>query len=307
MTKLVEIAKSVKLYGELGINSNTIREFLWVINQIVREDMRQVTEIEGERQNKGPRSAFLTYLQRSLEVGYIFTEVFLRAEYSSWQPTNISPRIIDLGGDPGAMSALYWKYRSPQSRVTVVEANPATVSAMRKNLHRRNINHVDVINAVIAGDSIGHASLHLHKPGKGFHTQDFACEENASTTNNRFVVQVPKVRLSSLIGEGESVHLLKVDIEGSETIAMRELAQSGKMNQIDQIIMEYHHSAQEWPNNSLAETLNLLETNNFTIEKAHVTAGTGMRKKTCISPTMLAGLAKQDTRLFLTFSAVRHT
>lgn len=306
MSNPIEIAQLFKLYGELGIHSNSIREFAWVVRQVVQEDLQQAAQALNEVDDIGFRSIFLTYLQRTLEVGYIFTEVFLREEYEQWQPATDTPRVIDLGGDPGSMSVLYWKHRAPQALVTVVEANPATVNVMRRNLQRRGITDVEVINAAISGNLDGQAVLNLHRPGKGYHTQDFAGDDQVFNVNKNYRVEIPKITLSSLIEDNEIIDLLKVDIEGAETVAMKELAESGKLPQVRQILMEYHHSAEQWPNNSLETMLLLLADNGFVIKEAHITAGTGLRKKTNLAPSAIADLAHHDDVTFLTFSAEKN-
>lgn len=202
------------------------------------------------------------------------------------------------------MSVLYWKYRAPSARVTVVEANPATVNVMRQNLQRRELADIQVINAAVAGDTNGNAILHLHRPRKGYHTQDYI-ERRIVLDQSNYTVVVPKVKLSSLIEEGERIDLLKIDIEGSEGDAMRELAQSGKLGQIDQIIMEFHHDPVANPENSLIEILSILRKSGFTIEEAHVTIGKGIRNKKNVPLSDIQNIAIVNDKVFLTFSAIR--
>lgn len=304
MTSIRETYRPFEAFRQPGSSKSTIQEFAWILNQIVIEDMAQGNEILGS--NK-PFSLFLSgmlYAQRFVEIGYVFAEVFIRDEYRLWEPENTHPRIIDLGGDPGSIAALYWKYRAPEAKVTVVEANPATAKVMKKNLHRRGLDDVEVINAAVAQDDLGTTTLHLHRPGTGWHTQDYI--GNAATSSDgSYTVAVPKTRLSSLIKENEVVDLLKIDIEGMEGEVIKELAASGKMGQVKQIIMEFHHGASDFPGNSLEEMLDILNAQNFSVTESHLTSGKGLRVKHDIHPNDLLEIAKRPDKTFINFSAVQ--
>lgn len=172
MTNAKEVYQSIKFYGESETGTNPPKQFFWVLNTIVNHDIEQAKEILGPELESGLLTYASIYAQRVVEMAYIFAEVFVRDEYKNWKPTTDSPRVIDLGGDPGAVSALYWKSRKPNAHVTVVEANPATASTMTENIARKGINGVEIINAAISSTE-GIAALTLHKPGEGWHTQDF--------------------------------------------------------------------------------------------------------------------------------------
>lgn len=305
MASIPEILNSIKAYGEVAGSTNPIREFAWVLNQVVQEDLAQVRQISGDTSNFDLLTQSLLYGQRMMEIGYIFTEVFIRDEYRSWQPKSDYPRVIDLGGDPGAFSILYWKYRAPSARITVVEANPVTANVMRRNLTRRGLEDVQIINAAVAGDADGNAILHLHRPGNGWHTQDYVKTQSTMDHSNEYAVEVPKILLSTLIGEKEQIDLLKVDIEGLEVDAIRELAQSGKLKQVNQIIMEFHHSHTLWPDNSLLVMLKLLDESGFFIEEAHITVGEGMRRKIDLPIQAIPSIASSDDKVYLTFNALK--
>lgn len=304
MANALEVVKSIKAFGGTGRLSNPIGELAWVLQQTVREDCAQAKQILGDTGNQGLIENSMFYVQRMIEIGYIFTEVFVRDEYKNWQPKSDTPRIIDLGGDPGAMSVLYWRYRAPNAQITVIEANPATFNVMRKNLARRGLEDIQVINAAVAGEIDGDATLYLHRPRKGYHTQDYVGKQSM-TDSDAFTVTVPKVKLSTLIKEKEHIDLLKMDIEGSEGDVMCELAQSGKLGQVDQIIMEFHHDPVTNPENSLIKMLNILRIGGFTIEEAHITIGKGIRNKKKVLLNNIEDIANINSKVFLTFSAIR--
>ncbi|MFZ1721948.1 MAG: FkbM family methyltransferase [Microgenomates group bacterium] len=303
MSKAKEICQSLRFYGENEVSTNPPKQFFWILNTIVRHDIQQAKDILGPELEKGLLTYASIYAQRMVEMAYIFTEVFVREEYKNWKPTSDNPRVIDLGGDPGAVSALYWKYRKPNAVITVVEANPATAATMDENISRKGIKDIEIINAAISSTE-GTTALTLHKPGKGWHTQDFVRDtENDDQFGYR--VGVPKLVLSSLIYDGEEVDLIKIDIEGAETDAIYDLYQSKKLNQVRQILMEFHHDRNQFPENDLFNMLGILEKSGFVIEDLHITNGSGLRAKSKVSRSELDTIYRTEEKAFITFSAIR--
>jgi len=304
MSNFIEIKNAIIRYGGDVPNSNTIKEMVYVLRQIVKEDKAQAENMSISNDSLGLFGQILIYAQRFIEIGYIFTEIYARGEYQNWEPKSSKPRIIDLGGDPGAFSVIYWKFKSPDANIIVVEANPSTAKTMRKVLNKRRYDDVDVINAAISSDDHGLATLSLHQPTKGFHTQDFIRKSNQEDPNT-YSIEVPKIKLSTLIPDNENIDLLKIDIEGSELEAVHELSDSGKIQNVSQIIMEFHHDLVLYPTNSLTTMLYLLNLNGFLITSAHITGG-GLRSKNSISIKDLQEIATSTKKLFLTISAIRN-
>ncbi|MEX2007599.1 MAG: FkbM family methyltransferase [Candidatus Levyibacteriota bacterium] len=304
MANLREISRSINAFEKTGRRASLPKEIAWVLRRTAQEDLSQMEEILDKNDYRRI-SPVLVYGQRLVEIGYIFAEVFLRGEYKNWEPKSKSPRIIDLGGDPGIFSVLFWKSKAPDAQITVVEANPATTSVMRENLDRRRIKNVQIINAAVAGDANESATLHLHTPRSGWHTQDYVDSTGTRVFPNEYTVSVPKIRLSDLIGEGEEVDLLKIDIEGSEGDVIRELADSGKLKQVNEIIMEFHHDPVRNPRNSLIEILNVLGANELSVLGAHVTIGKGIRKKINISISDLDRIDSIGKKIYLTLHALK--
>lgn len=303
---ILEAVKQIRAYGETQHGTNPIKEFSLVLSSIVHADIAQAEQALGVSVNDDSQySAFRIHAQRLVEIGYIFSEVFLRDEYAKWQPDTVSPRVIDLGGDPGAFSAIYWKHKQPNARILVVEANPATAQTMRQSLERKNMQDVQIINAAVAEDDAGRIGLHLHQPGHGWHTQDFTGDKGVISDRSGYSVEVPKVKLSSLISDGEQVDLLKMDIEGSEGEVVRELHSAGKLRLVKQIIMEFHHGPVDFPNNSLLAMVDILTSAGFVINDAHITSGRGLRSKRQISVADFGQIAGSNQKVYLTFTAVR--
>jgi hypothetical protein len=92
-----------------------------------------------------------------------------------------------------------------------------------------------------------------------YYDQNQPASARASLTAVRggaVAVRVRAARLSTFINE--TVDFLKIDIEGAEVEVLQELAASGKMNQIRQMVIEFHHHVT--PNDDrMARFLNILE------------------------------------------------
>jgi hypothetical protein len=89
-----------------------------------------------------------------------------------------------------------------------------------------------------------------------------------STNGNRTTgtpALVPARRLSTYIDQ--DVDLLKLDVEGAELRVLRELADSGKISRIRQMIVEYHHKI-PGESSAMSHLLRILEEHGFEYQVA---------------------------------------
>jgi len=73
----------------------------------------------------------------------IYSSIFSRGDYSVSINTD-SPLIIDCGAHIG-LATIYFKKKFPSSKITAIEANPETLSFLRKNIKANKIKDVEVI------------------------------------------------------------------------------------------------------------------------------------------------------------------
>lgn len=243
-----------------------VRELVWLSRRAVQED-----KALSNSDYQGRIADTKLYLQRLREIGSIFAEIFVFNEYS-WKPPSERPRIIDLGSDIGGFSVLYWKSLAPKARVTLVEANPSTATVVAENIKRKGLQDVEVINAAVS-EYDGQIELHL----SGYNPSNFVGERAGLDDSLHRTIWVPTIKPSGLIGD-ERIDLLKMDIEGAEGGAFRELEDSGKLRQVDLIMMEFHNDPAN-PKNSLVEFLQILEKANFSIENVHRSGMSRARKR----------------------------
>jgi FkbM family methyltransferase len=163
------------------------------------------------------------------------------------------PFIIDAGANIG-LATLLFKRRHPDARILAFEPDPDTHALCRKNIEANGLADVELVHAALS-DHEGELELSVDPavPGNlGMSTRPVA--------NLRGRRSVPARTLSSFIKQ--RVDLLKLDIEGVEVDVLDETAASGALEQVDQIVMEYHHHV-EPDEDRLGHMLAMLERHGF--------------------------------------------
>jgi FkbM family methyltransferase len=183
---------------------------------------------------------------------YLYREVFAEREY--WFATDDpSPVVLDCGSNIG-MAILFTKALYPDARITAFEPAPWACAAIEETIRANGLRDVTLHNAALA-ESEGTLEL--------FHDPTHPGSAVMSVFRDRMPgepVRVPAVRLSRHVTG--PVDFLKLDVEGSELAVLRELAASGAIRQIRQMVIEFHHHMNPAVDN-LSECLALLERNGF--------------------------------------------
>ncbi len=168
----------------------------------------------------------------------IIREVFIFGDYY-FKSDSPNPVIIDCGANIG-VTTIFLKWLYPDARITAFEPSPVAVAALRKNIALNKLQNVEVIEAAATGD-VGSITFweQTAKPGGSTAMRDVF--DSKSKTAKFDEVTVRGVRLSAYI-TGD-VDLLKMDVEGAEGVIVQELARSGSLVRIKNIIMEFHENA----------------------------------------------------------------
>jgi FkbM family methyltransferase len=155
-----------------------------------------------------------------------YFEIFVEEAYGAGD-LPAEPTIIDCGANVGLATA-WFKLKYPGASITAFEADPRIARVLRANLERLSLPGVAVVNAAVAAGegTLGFAA----DGGMGGHVDPSGS------------IEVEAVRLSQYV-DG-TVHLLKLDIEGSEFEVVRELVSSGKMSLVERVVCEVHCDAQ---------------------------------------------------------------
>ena len=186
--------------------------------------------------------------------GYLFNEIFIKQDYF-FLTDRTDPLIIDCGSNIG-MSILYFKSRYPKARIIGFEPDPETFEMLEKNVAANALSGVTLLNCALA-DREGETEL-FHEPNVPgsliMSLQKGRSKENVETKKVRTVL------LSDYVSR--EVDFLKMDIEGMETAVIEELAQKGKLSQVREMAIEYHHHVPAG-DDALSRLLAILENSGF--------------------------------------------
>lgn len=152
----------------------------------------------------------------------LYEEVFVRKLYD-FRTDVPAPVIVDCGGNVG-FTVLRFKQLYPESRVTVYEADPAICCVLKENVRTLGLTGVEVVCAGV-----------WHSDGEfGFVTEGGDGGRLAQEGN----VRVPTLRLADRLKD--PVDLLKLDIEGGEWEVLADLCDSGALDRVNHLIVEFH-------------------------------------------------------------------
>jgi FkbM family methyltransferase len=183
---------------------------------------------------------------------YLFKEIFLNAQYL-FQTDDEQPLIIDCGSNIG-IGILFFKSLYPKAHVIGFEPDPETFHVLKNNIEENHLIGVDVYQCALSSEE-GTVKFFHDDRQKGSLLMSLYQERLAGD-----VIIVPARLLSPFITR--EVELLKMDIEGAEAVVLPELAESGKLQMVKQIHLEYHHHIRQ-QKDELSPILKLLEDNNF--------------------------------------------
>lgn len=198
-----------------------------------------------ERKSKTPANPGITHLaDKLLRVGdfdirilselsfrVVHWEIWVRKTYAFEHPSP-DPFIVDCGSNIG-LSVLDFKRRFPGARILAFEPNPEAFACLTENLERNRLSGVTAHNLAVA-DREGELVFHTHPSDVGDLLLSVAPTSGAGGRRT-----LPCVRLSRYLEQ--PVDYLKLDIEGAELAVLEELEQSGKLNMVRRMGIEYHH------------------------------------------------------------------
>jgi FkbM family methyltransferase len=192
------------------------------------------------------------------EFARICDDVFAGHEYA-FETRNRRPYIIDAGAHVGVATHDF-KRRYPRARVLALEANPATVALLRRNVSHNGLDDVRVVHAALAPQA-GEIALYTGGEEASSSWGDSAVRQPWHEEAHAATVRVPAVTLSSLLTE--PVDMLKLDIEGLETAVLAEAAPL--LHRVRRIALEFHGTRAN-PDNDVSRLANTLESAGFRVD-----------------------------------------
>ncbi len=183
---------------------------------------------------------------------WLFWEIFVRNEYKFYTEKE-NPIILDLWANIW-MATVYFKRSYPKSKILSFEPDKKHFQILEKNIKENWFNDVKCIEKAVT-----------NKTGEITFYTDNKASFSMSTKKWRMSKLETKVKSISIteIIKNRKIDLLKMDIEWWEYDVLEELNKTGKINQINEMIIEYHHNIKN-DNMSFWKFLNILEKNWFT-------------------------------------------
>jgi len=165
------------------------------------------------------------------------------------------PFIIDVGAHAGFVS-LYLKLWQPTAHLLCFEPAAQCFQLLEQNIERNRIDGVKLVRAA-CGRNEGETTLFVAKD------QSLANSTHKQWDAVPVTEKVKVVRLSDYI-DGP-VDLLKVNAEGAEWEIMDDLIGTGKLRQVDHLLVAYHHRMTS-PEVRFGQFLRYFEENGYVYE-----------------------------------------
>lgn len=166
----------------------------------------------------------------------LYTDIFIKQVYR-FHTSAAQPFIVDCGANIG-MSVLYFKRLYPNSEVWAYEANPEAYEVLQRNVAANKLKGVRLFNYVLS-DVDGEIDFYIPPTTAGLNGS--LNPAIAKGTKHR----LQGYRLSGLLPAGRKVDYVKVDIEGAEFMVLADLSESGRLNDIQQLVVELHANTQD--------------------------------------------------------------
>ncbi|CRI66975.1 putative Methyltransferase FkbM family [Thiocapsa sp. KS1] len=183
---------------------------------------------------------------------YIFREIFLHGIYAIPKGEQPPRRIVDCGANIG-MAVLFYKWLWPNVTIEAYEPDPSTFEVLKRNIERNKLDSVTLHNKAVSS-SEGSIRLYSNptQEGSGKNT---TVKERVS--DDYVPYDVPCVDISTAL-EGDTVDILKMDIEGAEYDVLSRIVEKKKLGVIKHYIVEYHHNITD-SKHTLSDFLKLLD------------------------------------------------
>jgi FkbM family methyltransferase len=162
--------------------------------------------------------------------------ILLRNEYYFETP-KADPVIFDCGANIG-LATLFFKWMYPRSEIHAFEPDRVTFALLKRNVEANNLHDVHLYNAALS-DSSGTADFHVDHANPGSVRMSLNYLRMPKDT-----ITVETVALSAVIDmrlPDRDIDFLKVDVEGAEDVVLRDLATTGRLKTVRELLIEFHH------------------------------------------------------------------
>ncbi len=163
--------------------------------------------------------------------------------------------VVDVGANVGYLSRLCSMLVGSEGKVTAIEADPDTAALLQMNADCAQIQNITVL-PVAVGAERGEITIWRHPDGNLGGNRSVPFDRDAGSET------IPCWRLDDLFGDGDRIHVVKVDIEGMDhqaILGMREIYQRWRPS----ILAEFNVAAMRAMGLNAADVLREYQANGF--------------------------------------------
>ena len=181
---------------------------------------------------------------------FMYDEIF-KTEIYKFKTKNKSPYIIDGGANIG-LASIYFKQLYPSAEIVAFEPDPFIFDILEANIKSHGLDDIKLINKGLWNENI---SLKFQSEGADAGILE-TYNKSSDKANSK---SVPMTSLRPYIKS--KVDLLKLDIEGAETVVLKDIARD--LDKVGRIFVEYHSFVGQ--QQTLNELINILTEAKFRI------------------------------------------
>lgn len=168
--------------------------------------------------------------------------------------------VVDIGANIGYYTLLFARLVGDEGKVYAFEPDPASFALLKKNVEKNGYKNVVLVKKAVS-DKTGTIKLYICEENKGDH-------RIYNSGDKRKYVEIKSTRLDDYFGEiHENINFIKMDIQGSEGLALKGMADILKRNANLKIILEFWPIGLKRSGTSAAAVLEFLLNERFSLSE----------------------------------------
>lgn len=220
-----------KLWMKISLLNDFIRLILYTL--LLTIFARKL--IDSEKSFNIKSFKYKIYFKNIYSFLFLFIEIFCKAEYKVGGKVKT---YMDLGSNIG-LSILWCYHFNSNMSIVAFEPDEENLLYLRKNLEENVISKYKIYDIALA-DKV--SKTKFYRINDKVQNLDSGLHLNQKIKHTVILVKTDK--LSNYV-HGKRISLIKMDIEGSEYLVLKDLIVSKCLLNIDEIIFESHHFDQK--------------------------------------------------------------
>jgi FkbM family methyltransferase len=226
-----------------------------LISSKEQKELNKIQKIPRYRNFSSKIFGYAIFATDSASFTAMYKTIFIEKIYKFISDKK-NPFIIDCGANIG-LGTIYFKQLYPDAKVLAFEPDQKIFDLLQKNTSNARLTKITLINKGL-----------WNKNGKVLFSSDGIDGGKVALNKSQGNSQIEVTRLKEYL-QNETVDFLKMDIEGAETIVLKDCGDA--LLNVNLIFIEYHSFAGQ--NQSLYEIMELLSNYNFRVYVTSVSYG----------------------------------